>query len=262
MKAKSATLALAVFGLAIAPAAFAQNGAGLKLPRGFVYLSNLAPDIIEDMRYATARNFVGRRVPGYRANRCILALPVARALARVQRTLRTDGYSLKVYDCYRPARAVQAFVKWAARSKDGRRTKYYYPRINRSQIIPLGYVAERSSHSLGTAIDLTLVRSPRPKTGKRSKRLSSTSTTRSPASCIAPKFDRLPDTSIDMGTSWDCFDVLSHTRHRAVPPNSMANRRRLLSAMQSQGFRNYSREWWHFSMRVRGFYRIHDFPVK
>lgn len=208
------------------------------------------------MRYATTHNFTGRPVPGYRANRCILAAPVARALARVQAAVARDGLTLKVYDCYRPTQAVAAFMRWAQR--DGGATKYYYPRIARQRIIPLGYIARRSSHSRGTAIDLTLVRrtpgtGPSPANPPQARRRGS--------SCISPTPEPAP-ASLDMGTSWDCFDVKSHTYHRRLTREAWANRRRLLRAMNAQGFRNYKREWWHFSMSLRQFTRLRSFPVE
>lgn len=225
------------------------------LPSGFVRLADVAPDILEDMRYATPQNFTGSPVPGYRKGRCILARPLAEALARVQQGLRGSGYTLKVYDCYRPVRAVQSFVRWAQKSKRDHATKYYYPRIERSEIIPRGYIAEKSSHSRGTAVDITLVAVQAP------------ATLRARASCIAAQreipqasADR-PAASVDMGTAWDCFDVLSHTHHDAISGKAKNNRARLLSAMRAEGFRNYAREWWHFSLPVAGFSRAHDFSV-
>ena len=225
------------------------------LPRGFVDLARIAPAIRIEMRYATAQNFTGRKVRGYRANRCILARPVALALARVQLAVRAQGYDLKVFDCYRPARAVDAFVQWAEGSRSGNTTKFYYPRISRKRIIPLGFVARRSSHSRGTAIDLTLVRaSPdgsRPLT-------SSVQRDRAATSCI----DGSTTSELDMGTSWDCFDVLSHTYHKGISATAKANRKRLLRAMRAEGFRNYKREWWHFSMSLRRYTRLRDFPIE
>ena len=228
--------------------------ATVKLPRGFVYLDTLAPDIINDMRYATPDNFTGRRVPGYHANRCILARPVARALARVQKAVKKTGYTLKVYDCYRPTRGVHAFFRWA-QGRFGHPNKTYHPRISRSRIIPLGYITKRSSHSRGAAIDLTLVKLAEAATTAKPRR-------RAPSiPCIKPEPERAP-ASIDMGTSWDCFDELSHTHHGAISATAKANRRRLLRAMQAEGFRNYRREWWHYSMSLRRFQRLHNFVVK
>lgn len=229
------------------------------LPSGFVRIRDVEPGIIEDMRYATPRNFTGQRVPGYRAGRCILARPVAQALARVHRRLIAQGFAIKVYDCYRPARAVRSFVRWAD-GVYGLDQKFYYPRIRRDRTIALGYIAERSSHSLGTAIDLTIVR-----VGDTTAEKGSSGQERPPidqASCITAKSKRPFDTSVDMGTSWDCFDVRSHTRNQTISDEAKRNRDMLVSAMRSQGFRNYSREWWHFSMPLRAFQQARDFPVE
>lgn len=230
------------------------------LPAGFVHLTDVAPGVMEDMRYASQDNFTGAKVPGYKAGRCILAKPVAQALARVQLSISTRGYALKVYDCYRPVRAVQAFMRWAKTSEGGHSTKYYFPRLARQDIIPRGYIAERSSHSRGTAVDLTLVQ------------MHQTTTENSPSgrqgnaaddmSCIARKHKRRPDNSLDMGTSWDCFDVRSHTLNEAVPVLARKNRKLLLAAMKAEGFRNYKREWWHFSWPAKGYSKAHNFPVE
>lgn len=234
------------------------------LPHGFADLSQVAPTVLIDMRYATARNFTGRRVTGYRANRCILARPVAQALARVQERVSRRGYIIKVYDCYRPARAVAAFVRWGEGTWGRGNTKFYYPRIARSRVIPLGYISKRSSHARGTAIDLTLVPAPPgvPASSRAKPPSSATgSDPKAPASCIAAPPEAAP-ASLDMGTSWDCFDVLSHTRHGGISSVAKANRERLLRAMRTEGFRNYKREWWHFSMPLRGYTRMRDFPVE
>ena len=244
-------LALALVAASLA-GALAQ-AADKKLPRGFVYLDSLAPDIISEMRYATPSNFTGRRVPGYRANRCILARPVARALARVQKSAKSAGYTLKVYDCYRPTRSVRAFFRWA-QGRFGSPNKAYYPRIARNRVIPLGYIARRSSHSRGTAVDLTLVKLNKTNATPRASSRDSTS-------CTNPKPEASP-ASIDMGTSWDCFDELSHTRHGSITKTARANRQRLMRAMHAQGFRNYKREWWHYSMSLQRFKRGHNFPIE
>lgn len=235
----------------------AANAAEINQPRGFVDLGKVAPDILVDMRYATPNNFTGRRVPGYRGNRCVLARPVALALARVQKSVRKDGYTLKVYDCYRPARGVRAFFSWA-QGRFGRPNKAFYPRISRDRIIPLGYIAKRSSHSRGTAVDLTLVKLSA--IGAANTQSKSARTTKS-ASCIEPVPEN-PPASINMGTSWDCFDRRSHTYHPAISAQAKANRERLLRAMRAEGFRNYRREWWHYWIALRRFQRLRDFPIE
>ncbi|MGI9477175.1 MAG: M15 family metallopeptidase [Hyphomicrobiaceae bacterium] len=256
-----------IAGMAAAPGAIAGEKSkqpnetappAADLPRGFVDVKRIAPHIIIEMRYATKRNFTGRRVTGYRANRCILARPVAKALARVQRRVRAQGFTLKVYDCYRPVRAVAAFMRWAEGKWGRGDTRFYYPRIARSRVIPLGYISKRSSHSRGTAIDLTLVRSAQG-TGKSPAKVAGVG--RTTASCIDSPTEPAP-VSLDMGTSWDCFDVRSHTYNAGISATAKANRQRLLRAMRAQGFRNYKREWWHFSMPLRGYMRMRNFPVE
>lgn len=251
-----------------------------RLPAGFVRLGEIAPHILEDMRYATPRNFTGNPVPGYRSGRCILARPAAEALARVNAAVAEYGYALKVYDCYRPARAVRSFVRWAKSQQADQATKFYYPRIPRSEIISRGYVAEHSSHSRGIAVDLTLVRidgvaaqqstAPDKKNAEsdgppqascldtcRETTTTETTTTGARTGLPAPT---LP-ASVDMGTAWDCFDIKSHTQSSTIGPAARENRALLVRAMTAQGFRNYHREWWHFSWPARGFQQAHDFIV-
>ncbi len=237
-----------------------------QLPRGFVDLADIAPSIEVDMRYAGGFNFVGSPVDGYSANRCVLARPVAMALARVQQSLQGEGLGLRVYDCYRPVRAVRHFLRWARRggagTAPGRATKYFYPRIRRSQVIPRGYVAERSSHSRGTAVDLTLVNKGEGAGEKRGRpsTIEAVLTATPAATCLSPSLGR--DNRLDMGTAWDCFDVKSHTFAPGIAHQARANRRRLFDAMKGAGFRNYKREWWHYSMSLPGYRRGRDFPVE
>ena len=223
-------------------------------PAGFVYLHDVAPTIVQDMRYAVSNNFTGHVLPGYQAGECILRTEVAYALSRVQTSLKPMGYSLKTYDCYRPARAVRSFGDWAHDLTDSA-SKDYYPRLAKTRLFGKGYIARRSSHSKGVAVDLTLVRLPaiaQPDHDPTLRR----------ASCIAPLDERPFDTSIDMGTAFDCFDVRSHTNHRAINKQARANRQRLKSIMRRFGFANYHREWWHYSYRKRRYPRVyHDFPI-
>ncbi|MGI9422446.1 MAG: M15 family metallopeptidase [Hyphomicrobiaceae bacterium] len=231
-----------------------------QLPSGFVRLADIAPTIRKDMRYAGRNNFTGRPVPGYAAAACILARPVAHALKRVQARLAKRNLSLMVFDCYRPQKAVDSFIAWA-KSRGGPDTKFYYPHIARSKIVPFGYVAKVSSHSRGIAVDLTIVRR------EPANPTSDTNSARQPrkpgASCIdaPPAVRNTGFAMLDMGTSFDCFDKKSHTRHAGVSTIARANRRRLLKAMTAEGFRNYSREWWHFSFPAKGFGRTHNFVV-
>ncbi len=132
----------------------------LALAPGFVPLEDVDATILQDMRYATKYNFVGRRIDGYRDPVCILHRRAARALKRAQNELRDQGYTLKVYDCYRPQRAVDHFVRWSQNGSQ-KMKREFYPRVDKARVFDLGYVARRSGHSRGSTVDLTLVKLPR-----------------------------------------------------------------------------------------------------
>ena len=131
----------------------------LALAPGFVPLEDVDATILQDMRYATKYNFVGRRIDGYRDPVCILHRRAARALKRAQNELRDQGYTLKVYDCYRPQRAVDHFVRWSENGSQ-KMKREFYPRVDKARVFDLGYVARRSGHSRGSTVDLTLVKLP------------------------------------------------------------------------------------------------------
>ncbi|MFL9823686.1 M15 family metallopeptidase [Rhodoplanes sp. SY1] len=222
------------------------------LPDGFVRLRERDPSIRQDMRYAGPFNFTGRRVPGYLAGECILLRPVAEALARAQARLLADGYSLKVYDCYRPERAVRAFVEWAQSPEPDRMAPIFSPAIHKSQQFALGYIAKRSRHSLGIAVDVGLVRADEP----------DLPTPRDAGPCDGPFAQRARESSLDMGTAFDCSAPASATAAR-VAPAARANRDRLVGALAAEGFRNYRLEWWHFDYGgPTPPLRAWDFPVK
>ena len=148
--------ALVILSALVAPAA-ARDA----LPQGFVYLRDVAPGIAQDMRYAGNDNFTGAALRGYNAGECVLRRDVAVALAKVQSELAKSNLSLKTYDCYRPTRAVAAFVRWAQSSDDGK-TKRFYPALDKRTLFAQGYIAAQSAHSTGTAVDLTIVPVPAP----------------------------------------------------------------------------------------------------
>ena len=240
---KQGMLAVAAwFALAgMAPAA----GAG-GLPQGFVYLRDIAPSIAQDMRYAGPDNFTGMPVPGYDAAECVLRRSAAEALARAQVKARSLGLSLKVYDCYRPVRAVRAFVAWASAPEDGR-TKRHYPRLGKSQLVP-EYIASQSQHSTGFAVDLTIVPAAaaagKPEGDGRD--------------CTAPG---ARDGSLDMGTAFDCFDAKANTASPQATPAERKNRGLLLRIVEGAGFKNYAAEWWHFLYPGGGGQR-YDFAIE
>lgn len=210
------------------------------LPPSLVYLRDIDPSIAQDMRYATRDNFVGQPLPGYDAPECVLRRDAALALRKVQADLARDNLSLKTYDCYRPTRAVAAMARWA-QSGDSGATKRFYPKLEKRTLFASGYIAAQSAHSTGTAIDLTLVRVPPAPTPPPFD-------SRAPyGPCTGTAAQRAPDTSLDMGTGFDCFDVKSHTTSGAITAEQKRARGLLLAAMRAHGFTNYFREWWHFT---------------
>lgn len=217
----------------------AAPAAARDLPPGLVYLRDIDPSIAQDMRYATRDNFVGQPLPGYDAPECVLRRDAALALQKVQADLAKSQLSLKTYDCYRPTRAVAAMARWA-QTRDSGATKRFYPALEKRTLFASGYIAAQSAHSTGTAIDLTLIRLP-----AWTKPPYDTGAPYGP--CTAPASQRAPDDSLDMGTGFDCFDVKSHTSSGAITAEQSSARRLLLAAMRAHGFKNYFREWWHFT---------------
>ena len=187
-------------GLAVAVIAAAPAQAGPLSQAGLVDVRTHARDIRLDLRYATDDNFTGARLPGYCKPIAVIRRPAARALGRVQNNLKRRGLGLLVYDAYRPARATRAMVRWAERT-------------NNEWVLAQGYVARRSNHNRGAAIDLTLARTA----------------------------DGKP---LGMGTRYDAFTTRSHTAN--ARGDALKNRLALKRAMEAEGFRNYRREWWHY----------------
>ena len=189
--------------------------------RSLVSLATYDSSIVVSMRYLTRNNFVGDKIDGYRSNICLLSRPAVGALAAVQRSLRARQLGLIVYDCYRPQRAVDHFVRWARDLTDTRTKPVYYPAVAKDRLFSDGYIAARSGHSRGSTVDLSVLRC---EPGHRH--------------CV----------ELDMGTPWDYFDPRSATASRAVTPQQRANRRLLKSVMEAHGFQNYAREWWHYTL--------------
>lgn len=225
-------------------------------PEDFVDLEAVAPSIVVDIRYAGRHNFVGRPVPGYAADKCLLTRPAAEALAAAQRSLSGFGLSLMVYDCYRPQSAVDYFVKWAADHSDTAMKREFYPRVEKTDLLKEGYVASPSSHSRGSTVDLTIV--PLPRRGAAAYR---------PGQTLVPCYEsashRFRDGSLDMGTGYDCFDPMAHTIASGLTPEQRANRMLLAALMAQAGFSGYRYEWWHFTLREEPYPKTYfDFPVK
>ena len=225
------------------------------LREDFLSLADVDPSIVFDIRYFGNNNFVGTRIHGYNAPKCLLTTAAANALVNVQKELRDYGVSLKVYDCYRPKRAVAHFVSWARNLNDTRMRKQYYPAIDKENLFRLGYIAEKSSHSRGSTVDVTLVPVPTPALATDGIPLGT-------RDCRAEKPQRYPDNSIDMGTGFDCFDPLAHTTNASIPAEVKRNRLLLRSLMEKNGFVNFPKEWWHYTLKAEPFpARYFDFPV-
>ncbi|MEU3451568.1 M15 family metallopeptidase [Streptomyces thermolilacinus] len=259
----AAVVACAVGLLALSPAPGAEavgaggpGRVGPPVPRAFTELRAVDRTILQEMRYTTEHSFVGAPVDGYREPVCLLTRPAARALHRAQVRLLRRGYSLKVYDCYRPQRAVDHFVRWAGDLADERMKAEFYPRVDKARLFADGYIAERSGHSRGSTVDVTLVRLPAAPTRPYvpGEPL---------VDCAAPKEQRFPDNSVDMGTGFDCFDTLSHTDDPRVRGAARGNRDLLRGVLAAEGFVNLPEEWWHFTYRPEPFPETYfDFPVE
>jgi D-alanyl-D-alanine dipeptidase len=187
------------------------------IPAGFVYIESVIPSARLEIRYFSDDNFTGARVDGYKAPRCILTKQAAYALKKVQDELEPYGLSLKFYDCYRPRRAVDSFIRWAKDETDTKMKAVYYPEVDKSRLFKDGYISSKSGHTRGSTVDLTIVAL---KDGKE----------------------------LDMGSPFDLFGPISHCDSKLVPPVNLANRLLLRALMTKSGFIPYSKEWWHFTL--------------
>jgi D-alanyl-D-alanine dipeptidase len=201
------------------------------MERGFVFLDEVLPGIRWDAKYATWDNFTGTPVDGYEANRIVGSLALAAALLEVTQRAAAAGFGVLLWDAYRPQRAVDRFLEWSCEPEDGRTKDRFYPNIDRAEMFSRGYVAPRSGHSRGSAVDLTLFRLD---TGE-----------------LAP-----------MGGGHDLMDARSHHGAAGVSATAAAHRRQLCSLMQASGFEPYEREWWHYVLADEPHPDTYfDFPV-
>jgi D-alanyl-D-alanine dipeptidase len=254
--ARRSILLLVAFLLLAAVTTAPVARADVRAPASFVDLKRVDPTILHDIRYDSNHNFIGRPIVGYREPLCILTRPAAEALSHAQSSLLVRGYTLKVYDCYRPQRAVDHFVRWSGNGSETMKREFY-PRVDKRRLFDDGYIARRSGHSRGGTVDLTLVKlpaRPQPVWTRREFGL---------VPCMAPKRRRYPDNSVGMGTGYDCFDTRSHTLDGRVKGRARRNRLLLKRTMEGAGFENYENEWWHFTLRNERYPDRHfDFPVK
>ena len=200
------------------------------LEDGFVYLNDIDDSIIVDLKYYSSENFTGRFVDGYLANKAILTNEAGIALSNAQKDFNKLGYSLILYDAYRPQSAVDFFVRWSTNLNDTLFKNLYYPDIKKSNLFKLGYIAYKSGHSRGSTIDVSLV-------------------------------DISTNKEIDMGTIFDYFGIESHTFYDNLTENQKANRLLLYEIMSNNGFQNYSKEWWHYTLKNEPFQKYFDFLI-
>ena len=187
-------------------------------PSGFVLLGEFVPQIVQEIRYYSTYNFIGERIDGYEEPVALLTVEAARALKAACNELLVQGYRLKVFDAYRPVSAVKQFILWGIEDQDVRMKPYFYPTLEKQPLFQDGYIAKQSSHSRGSAIDLTLL-------------------------------DMRTGREVDMDSPFDLFDEASHPDYRGVTEEQYENRMILRKAMTRNGFLPLACEWWHFMLK-------------
>lgn len=226
------------------------------MPDRFVDVKEVIPSILLDIRYYGPHNFVGERIDGYNAPKCLLTREAATALAKVQRELEAFSLSLKVYDCYRPQRAVDNFVRWARDGSDTRSKREFYPTVEKRDLFKKVYIDKKSGHSRGSTVDVTIVSLP-------VREQASYQEGDKMNACSLPAEKRFKDNSIDMGTGFDCFHELSHTANKKVGEKQRVHRLLLKAIMEKHAFKNYEKEWWHFTLRNESFPKTYfDFVIE
>ena len=194
--------------------------------KDFVLVTDVVPDAILEIRYYSTYNFIGNRIPGYEEPVALLTRQAADSLKAVSDELMQQGYRLKIFDAYRPQCAVDYFMEWAKDTSDVRMREYFYPELDKSVLIPQGYIAQKSGHTRGSTIDLTL-------------------------------FDMKAEREVDMGCTFDYFGLASHPdvlpgqeigSYEPITKEQYLNRMILRDAMLRHGFKPYDCEWWHFTL--------------
>ncbi|CAI8381036.1 MAG: D-alanyl-D-alanine dipeptidase [Flavobacteriaceae bacterium] len=191
-----------------------------ELPENFVLIKDFVPSILVEMRYGTNNNFTGKPIPGYESRQAVITITTASALKKVQKELNKLGLGLKIFDAYRPQKAVNYFIKWSNQPNDTVMKNKYYPNLKKETLFDLGYIALKSGHTRGSTVDVTLLYVSGPKKGKE----------------------------VDMGSVWDLFGVGSGYAYKAISNSQKANRKLLRELMITHEFLPYDKEWWHFSL--------------
>ena len=225
------------------------------LPPGFVYLSDVAPSIVQDIRYAGNYNLVGHPIKGYDAGECVLTKQAAQALASAQSEISDIGLTLRVYDCYAPTSATADLVAWSKDRSDQAMKAAFYPRTAKSELFKRGFLDVKSAHSRGSSVDITIERlpiRPLPKYVKGDPLYS----------CVGPFRERYHDGSLDMGTTFDCMDELSRTGYD-VGPVASSHRQTLETIMHKHGFVGNKDVWWHYTLRWEPYPNTYfNFPIE
>ena len=202
------------------------------LPEGFVYAKDIIKDLDVELRYYTVNNFVGDTIDGYKANRLIITKGAAEKLKLVQEELQQQNLCIKIYDGYRPQRAVNHFIRWARELNDTVNKQQFYPDVNKRNLFKAGYIASRSGHSRGSTLDLTITNG---ETGE----------------------------PLNMGSPYDFFGEQSWVDYNDITEEQKKNRELLQTVMLKHNFRNYPKEWWHFTLRWEPFPETYfDFEVE
>lgn len=225
-------------------------------PSNFVSIADVDPTILVELRYFGDHNFLGRRVDGYERELCLLTDAAAAALRKVQDDVRRFGFTVKLYDCYRPQRAVDSFIAWAKDPHDRKMQAEFFPRVPKERLFAEGYVAERSGHSRGSTVDVTLVPVPPP----AQERYVAGAPLRD---CALPKDQRFGDNSLDFGAGYDCFDPVSNLENPAIPLDARVRRLMLRAIMEKHGFTPALSEWWHYTLANEPYPETYfDFPIE
>jgi D-alanyl-D-alanine dipeptidase len=203
-----------------------------KMHKDFVYLKDIDASIQSELRYFSDQNFIGKTIDGYQKDCVILTKQTAEALQKIQAILKKENLSLKIFDAYRPQQAVNHFVRWAKILNDTLMKNEYYPKVPKSQLFQLGFIASKSGHTRGSTVDITLVNI---KSGKE----------------------------VDMGSTYDFFGQESHPLYKKITKKQQENRLFLRKIMIENGFSPYDNEWWHFTLKNEPFPDTYfNFPIK
>ena len=201
------------------------NSVAAQIPNDFGYIADEIPDIKLEIRYATKENFMGRVVNGYSSPKVVLTKKALSAVKKAQTEFMQLGYGIKVFDAYRPQRAVDDFMQWIKAEKDTVMKHKYYPQLDKKNLVPQGYIAEKSGHSRGSTIDISLVYLDGEKKGQE----------------------------VEMGGEWDYFGKRSNYDYPEISPKQKENRALLQKIMIKHGFLPYAEEWWHFTLAKEPF---------